>query len=326
MKHPPPLFVEVTRGSAVESRHAVHAVLMDGRGILTSVFGNPERPTFPRSCIKPLQSLALVETGAADAFNLSEAELALACASHSGEDKHTMAVAAWLDRLGLDESALECGAHAPYASSLLPPGVLCNNCSGKHAGMVTLSFFLKTPHMGYTYTGHPVQQAILSAVGDMCGVRINPLSCGIDGCSAPNPLLPLKNIARGFATFMNPQNLSPERTAACRRLFQAMLKHPDLVGGTGRLDTILMGAAKEKILSKTGAEGVYACVIPDKDTVIVLKAEDGAARASQAALYALLEKYRLAEIAVLDAIRPLALPPQKNWRGTETGMIKVTGV
>jgi len=323
MKHPPPLTVEVIRGPAVESRHAVHAVLMNGRGEITATFGDPKRPTFPRSSIKPLQALALVETGAADAFNLSEAELALACASHSGEEKHTAAVAGWLGRLGLDVTCLECGAHAPYAFPAAPPGILCNNCSGKHAGMVTLSVFMKTPHMGYTYTGHPAQQAILKTVGEMCGVKINPLSCGTDGCSAPNPLLPLKNIARGFAVFMNPHDLPPARAEACGRLFQAMIRHPDLVGGTGRLDTVLMGAANGKIMSKTGAEGVYACVVPEQDTALVLKAEDGSARASHMALYALLEKYRLAETSVLEAIRPVALPAQKNWRGLETGMIRV---
>jgi L-asparaginase II len=323
MKHPAPLFVEVTRGAAVESRHAVHAVLMDGRGEITSVFGDAQRPTYPRSCIKPLQSLALVESGAADHFNVSETELALACASHSGEEKHTSAIAGWLGRLGLDVGCLECGAHAPTAHPSSPPAVLCNNCSGKHTGMVTLSFFMKTPHMGYTYTGHPVQEKILKTVGEMCGVKINPLACGIDGCSAPNPLLPLKTIARGFAAFMNPQKLSTARTEACKRLFQAMIKHPDLVGGTGRLDTVLMTAANGKILTKTGTEGVYACLVPELDRVIVLKAEDGSSRASQAALYALLEKYRLADAAVLDAIRPIVLPPQKNWRGTETGAIKI---
>src|ERR1700722_699789 len=150
-----PLSVEVTRGPAVESRHAVHAVLMNGRGEITAAFGDPQRPTFPRSCIKPLQALALVESGAADAYGLSEAELALACASHSGEEKHTAAVAGWLGRLGFDDTALECGAHSPYASPAAPPAVLCNNCSGKHAGMVTLSLFMKASLTGYKNPFHP---------------------------------------------------------------------------------------------------------------------------------------------------------------------------
>ncbi len=318
-----PLIVEVTRGSAVESRHAVHAVVMDGRGDVVAAFGDADRPTFPRSAIKPLQSLALVESGAADAFGLSDAELALACASHSGEEKHTAAVGAWLARLGRDETVLECGAHAPYASPESPPAVLCNNCSGKHAGMVTLSMFLKKDPHGYTNFLHPVQQSIFKAMGEMCGSRIVPDICGIDGCSAPNPCLPMANIARGFVAFMTGHGLSQTRAAACRRLFAAMTAHPDLVGGTGRLDTVLMQAAQGKILSKTGAEGVYACVAPASDMVIVLKAEDGAKRAAEAALYALMDKFHIADDAVLEAIRPLALPVLKNWRGIETGVVRI---
>jgi L-asparaginase II len=322
MKHPP-LSVEVTRGPAVESRHAVHAVLMNGQGEIKEIFGDGKRPTFPRSCIKPLQALALVETGAAEAYGLSEAELAIACASHSGEEKHTSAVAVWLKRLGFDETILECGAHAPYASPGSPPSVLCNNCSGKHTGMVTLALSMKVPPAGYTQPTHPVQKMILKTVGEMCGVGITSASCGIDGCSAPNPLMPLESIAAGFAAFMKPEKLSPARAAACRRLFQAMTQRPDMVGGTGRLDTVLMNAAKGNILCKVGGEGVYACLVPEKDTVIALKAEDGALRAAQAALCALLEKYQLAEASVLDAIRPVALPVQKNWRGIEVGVIRV---
>jgi L-asparaginase II len=322
MKHPP-LSVEVTRDPAVESRHIVHAVLMNGRQEITAVYGDPRRPTFPRSCIKPLQAVALVESGAADAYALSEIEVALACASHSGEEKHTSAVTRWLQRLGLNDNVLECGAHAPYSSPASPPAVLCNNCSGKHAGMVTLSLYMKTQIAGYTNKAHPVQQKILQAVGEICGIDISPDSCGIDGCSAPNPLLPLENIASGFAAFMNPQHLSTARAAACRRLFQAMTKYPDFVGGTGRMDTVLMGAAKGRILCKVGGEGVYACIIPHMDTVIVLKAEDGASRAAQAVLYSLLEKFHLADADVLNAIRPIAIPVQKNWRGLEVGAIRV---
>jgi L-asparaginase II len=119
------------------------------------------------------------------------------------------------------------------------------------------------------------------------------------------------------------KNLPPARAQACARIFRAMTQHPDLVGGTGRLDTALMSAAKGKILSKTGAEGVYACIVPEKDRVLVLKAEDGAARAAQAAFCALLEKFHLAESSVLEAIRPIAMPVQKNWRGIEVGTIRV---
>lgn len=317
-----PIVIEITRGPAVESTHLVHAVLLDGDGRRKAVYGKAKRPTFPRSSIKPLQAIALVESGAASAFHLSDAEIALACASHSGEDRHTEAAAAWLARLGLDETALECGAHAPYSAPCQPATALRNNCSGKHSGMVTLALHLKAPLRGYTDPNHPVQRAILSVMGEMCGRELTPAVCGIDGCSAPNPVMPLENMARGFAKFMNPTKLSMMRGTACRHLYTAMMQHPELVGGTGRLDTVILQAAKGKIMCKIGGEGVYAAVIPEKDTVIALKAEDGHTRAAQAALYGLLEKHNLADDAVLQAAKPVALPVQKNWRGFEVGEIR----
>lgn len=317
-----PLVVEVTRGPAVESRHDVHAVLVNGKGEITASYGDPKHPTFPRSSIKALQAIALVETGAAASFGLSNAELALACASHGGEKRHILTAKKWLEKIGLDETALECGAHAPYSAPHTPATILANNCSGKHTGMVTLSLFMQENHKGYTKPDHPAQQKILSTVGEMCGVTITPHNCGIDGCSAPNPVMPLENLAKGFAAFMNPQGLSMARGAACRQLYQAMVENPGLVGGEGRLDTVLMEAAKGKIACKVGGEAVYACVIPEKDTAIAVKVQDGAIRAAYAALFALLEKHKLADDTVLDAIRSFCLPLQKNWRGLEVGIIR----
>ena len=313
---PSALTVEVTRGASVESRHFVHAVLMNGNEELQAVYGDAARLTFPRSTLKPLQTIALIESGAAEAYNLSDAEIALACASHSGEAQHVAAVAKWLKRLGLDETALECGAHSPYGEPGKAGTVLHNNCSGKHAGMLTLALFLKVPLKGYTNPEHPVQQEILKKISAMCGAELTPACCGIDGCSAPNPAMPLENMARGFAKLMQ------QKKPAHKRIFEAMTNYPQLIGGQERLDTILMQAAEGKILSKTGAEGSYIALIPEKDTIIALKAEDGAGRAAQAALYALLEKHGLANAKVLSAIRPLALPVLKNWRNIETGLIR----
>lgn len=318
-----PLIVEVTRGQAVESSHQVHAVVMNGLGETIAAYGNPRRLTYPRSSLKPLQALALVESGAAKEFGLSEAEIALACASHSGEDFHTSAVAAWLKRLGTDEKELECGAHAPYAAPCAPATVLCNNCSGKHTGMVTLARFLKVPPQGYTGTDHPVQKIILGVISDMCGEALTPADCGIDGCSAPNPAMPLQDLASGLARFMNPGSLSFARGAACRHIYEAMTAHPELVAGTGRLDTILMRAAKGKLLTKAGGEAVHIAVAPEQDAVVVLKTEDGAARAVQAALCGLLERHRLAPAEALDAARATAFPTLKNWRGLEVGVIRM---
>jgi L-asparaginase II len=312
-----PLTIEITRGFAIESTHQVHAVLVNGSGRALASYGDAERLTFPRSTLKPLQAIALVESGAADAFALSEEELALACASHTGEERHVAVVERWLSRLGLDASALECGAHPPYSAPSAPATPLHNNCSGKHAGMLTLALFLKAPIAGYTQPDHPVQHLILLTIGKMAGVALPPACCGIDGCSAPNPAMPLEALARGFATFMAGE------IPACQRLFKAMTTHPNLVGGTGRLDTVMMQAAGGTLLSKTGAEGTYIALSPAHDTALVLKAEDGSSRAAHAALFALLERHGLAAENVLDAIRSLCLPVLKNWRGLEIGLIRV---
>lgn len=318
-----PLIVDVTRGPAVESRHQVHAVIMDGTGNIKAQYGDASRPTFPRSAIKPLQAIALVESGAASAFGLSNAEIALACASHGGEEKHVSTAGRWLARIGLDETALECGAHAPYSAPNAAPCVLCNNCSGKHSGMVTLALHMNVPVQGYTNITHPAQARLLQAVGQICDTAISAESCGTDGCSAPNPMMPLRNMGLGFSRFMRPDGLGILRGTACRHLYQAMVEHPDLVAGTGRVDTVLMAAAKGEMMCKVGGEGVYACVIPRHDTVIALKVEDGAVRAAYAAIYALLEKYKLAAPEVLQAAHELAQPTLKNWRGIETGVIRV---
>ena len=176
---------------------------------------------------------------------------------------------------------------------------------------------------GYLDPAHPVQQMILSTLADLCGWPLGAAQCGIDGCSAPNPAMPLEALARGFAAFMRADRAGLHRGSACRQIYHAMTEHPVHVGGSkNRLDTVLMQAAKGLIMSKTGAEGCYIAVIPEKDTVIALKAEDGAGRAAQAALYTLLERHSLAAQDVLDAIRPLCLPDLKNWQGTVTGHIR----
>ena len=317
---PSPLAVHLTRGGKIESTHRIHAAVMHGGGDIAAAYGDAHRLIFPRSALKPLQTVALVESGAAGSMNVSDAEIALACASHSGEELHTTAVGAWLARIGFTEEHLGCGAHAPYADGCKPAAALANNCSGKHTGMLTLAKFMDAPIDGYLDTAHPVQQMMLSTIADLCGTPLTPCDCGIDGCSAPNPAMPLSALARGFASFMRADRAGFRRGTACRQIYQAMVEHPVHVGGSkNRLDTVLMQAAQGQILSKTGAEGCYIAVIPAKDTVIALKAEDGATRAAQAALYALLDMHKLATPDMLTAIEPLCLPKLRNWRGTEVG-------
>jgi L-asparaginase II len=316
-----PFRIELTRGPAVESSHMVHALLLDGDGKTVAAHGDAERLTFPRSSLKPLQAVALLESGGGD--DISDAEVALACASHSGEEKHTTAVAAWLSRMGMTENTLECGPHSPYIAPSRAPSILCNNCSGKHTGMLALCRHMKVPAAGYIKPDHPAQARILATVAEFCETDIRPGTCGTDGCSAPNPVMPLSHFARGIAKFLRTDKMSDARSAACNRIMVSMMGHPQLVAGTGRLDTILMQAAKGMVVAKGGGEGLYAAIIPAKDRVMVLKAEDGAVRAVQGGVYAMLEKYHLVGDDTLQAIRPTALPVQKNWRGIEVGHIRI---
>lgn len=290
-----PIAVVVRRGERIESEHRVAFAVADAEGRLLENAGDVERLVYPRSAVKPLQALALVESGAADRYAITEQELALACASHSGEPEHVALVRAWLARLGLDPSALECGAHPPQhgpsAERLIAarrrPEAVHNNCSGKHAGMITVACHLGAAVAGYSRADHPVQRLIAGVLCEMTGLADLPAPA-VDGCGVPTYPLPLARLATAMARFGHATaGLPKARTAACARLGAAMTAYPRLVAGTGRLCSEIMAAAPD-IVVKGGAEGVYAAGLTKRGLGLALKVEDGAARAAQVALLALL--------------------------------------
>jgi L-asparaginase II len=306
-----PVLVEVTRGGAVESRHRGAFAVVDTEGRVLLSAGAVETPVFPRSTIKPLQALALLESGAADAFGLSEAELALACASHNGEPDHVATVTAWLDRLGLDAGDLECGGHAPKhagsAQALAAAGQTADarhdNCSGKHAGFLTLARQLGAPAHGYVDFAHPVQQRVLGVLEQMTGLDdLTTQPRGIDGCGIPTIALPLGNLALALARFAQPDDQPERRQHACRRLLQAVANQPRMIAGTHRLDTAIAQELGTRCLAKTGAEGVHGAVLPELGLGVALKIDDGAGRAAEVALMRILRRLR-----VLDDSPELAL-------------------
>lgn len=311
---------EIFRGEFLESVHFGHAVIARANGEIVEVFGDAEQIILPRSSIKMMQALPLVESGAAD--GLSAEQLALACASHSGETRHVERVTAWLGDLGLDEHALCCGPQASQDEELrhamirerLSPTRAHNNCSGKHAGFLTLTKYLgATPD--YIDPEHSVQKAVKAAIEDTCG-EDSP-GFGIDGCSAPNYAVSLAGFARGLARFASKDVDSPRQKAASM-IREAMMMYPGMVAGKGRACTELMQAAPKKFAVKTGAEGVYAAIIPELEMGIALKISDGATRAAEVAIASLLVR-----VGVLDAKHPTAARylarPIKNWDGLETG-------
>ncbi len=321
--------MHVLRGATVESRHRASLAVVDRHGRVIASAGDCAMPVFPRSAIKPLQSLPVVESGAADRFAFTDAQLALSCASHGGEPAHTAAAADMLARAGLAPRDLECGAHLPYhvptQHALIrageAPTALHNNCSGKHAGMLATAAHLGEKTRGYIQPDHPVQQRIVRVFEDMCGLDLATAPRGIDGCSLPQIAIPLTALALGIARFGDPADLPPARAAACRRLAAALIAHPLMIAGTGRFCTAVMEIAAGKAIVKTGAEGMYMAAIPAKGLGIAIKVEDGAARAAEVALATVLARYADFDAAQRERLDALANPPLTNAAGLHIGRI-----
>jgi L-asparaginase II len=318
-----PVLVELTRGETVESVHRGAIAISDARGKVVFALGDITHPVYPRSSLKPIQALPLLESGAAEAFHVSDEEIALACASHSGEPMHTERVAAWLARIGLGEQDLACGTHPvryePVAEEMIrrgeKPTRIHNNCSGKHTGFLAVARHWNIATAGYEKHDHPVQQAVAKATRELAGIS-GELPWGIDGCAAPNFAIPLDSFARALAQFADPQSLSPERTKAVRRIVSGMIAYPELVAGTGRVCTTLMRAAGGRAAVKTGAEGVFAAIVPEMGLGVALKIDDGAGRAAEAAITFLLDRMGLVNH---DAVCDLIRAPLRNTRGEVTG-------
>lgn len=327
MTHPVPM-VEIWRGPVIESLHAGHAVICDETGRITRAWGNPDQVVYPRSSAKMIQALPLVENGAADAKALTTEQLALACASHSAAAAHTVRVSAWLDHLGLAEPDLRCGPQEPEdipaRDALIRAGEspcqIHNNCSGKHCGFLTLN-----QHLGggpdYIEIDHPVQRACLAAFEEVTDLA-SP-GWGVDGCSAPNFLTTLHGMARAMAVFAAAREGQGTRASAAARLRDAMIAHPELVAGESRACTLLMRACTEPVALKTGADGFFIAILPRRKLGVALKIADGASRASESAIAALLVR-----LGVLEREHPAAKrflnPVILSRRGIEAGRITPT--
>ncbi len=316
--------VEVWRGGLPESRHRGHAVICDAAGAVLASWGDPDAVIFPRSSCKMLQALPLVESGAAD--GLGSEQLALACASHQGSAMHVERVGRWLADMGLSDADLRCGIQVPPDETerkrLIVAGEapcqLHNNCSGKHAGFLTLNRRLGGGSE-YVEIDHPVQQAVRAAFEEMCGAE-SP-GWGVDGCSAPNFATTVHGLARAMARMADPRGLGPVREGAARRLVAAMVAHPLLVAGEGRACSELMAAMDGAVAVKTGAEAVFVAILPGRGLGVALKIEDGATRGSECAIVAL-----LARLGAIAADHPAAArrlnPAITSRRGIPAGFIR----
>lgn len=322
-----PYHVQIRRNNAVESVHDVDIAIVDGDGHVILSCGDAERVVFPRSAMKPLQAIALVEQMIADQGEmLAPQQMALICASHNAEDLHVDAVNAMLADMGLDHSHLSCGAHwslnqdvsIDQARRMDHPTKAHNNCSGKHAGMVKLAQLINAPIENYATLNHPAQQRILGVLEAMTGTDLMQYPHGIDGCGAPAVSGPLGHWARGFALFADPASLPEKRQQAIALIRQGIASTPLMIAGTGRACSAVAETYGERITVKTGAEGVFAAAFNDLGLGMMLKARDGHKRAAEFALGAVIHALGYDSHERLD---PFFKPVLRNWAGDITGDI-----
>ena len=334
-----PILVQALRGDVVESFHRGALAVVNDRGHVMLSLGDVQRPIFPRSAVKVLQALPLITSGAADALGLSDAELALACASHGGEEQHVRTAASMLAKAGVDVGALECGTHWPSHDASLKalarrgqePTALNNNCSGKHAGFICVGCLisglkgaaLRDFVQGYVEPQHPVMQTITQSLAQATDCDLSAAPRGTDGCSIPTFGIPLKQLALAFARVGTGQGLSGDQALAAQRLRRAVAREPGMVAGTGRLDTRLMERLGERLFCKVGAEGVYCAAFPERGWGVAIKMDDGnTARAVEivmARLCCALLELQADELDWLASLHHLQL---RNWQGRLVGHLQ----
>lgn len=336
------MFVEQRRGGVVESRHRVHAAVVDADDRLVAHAGEPEFVTFWRSAAKPFQAMALVADGAADRFGITREELALTCASHSSEAGQVQLVRDYLARIGCSERDLMCGAHPPISETVAKDyqtrGVrltpVYSNCSGKHTGMLALARHHGWPTENYIRADHPVQRRCLAEVSRWTGVPESQIGVGVDGCGVACFALPVRAMARAYAKLGSgtwgvvpsdgerasdsPGKVPPPTPHS--RIVEAMLRHPELIAGEGRPCTEMMRAHPGRVITKVGADGVYSACLVRERLGVTLKIEDGYGPASALALAAILE-----ELGLRPQPASLRVKTTVNSRGETVGELRVTG-
>ncbi len=335
-----PTLVDVLRGSAVESSHRGALAIVDAGGAVHTALGDIDRPIFPRSAVKVLQALPLVESGAADRFGLNDEELALACASHGGEVRHAQTAARMLAKAGVDVAALECGTHWPYNDGAIKalaaagelPSALHNNCSGKHSGFVCLGCMLAGGQdrrdfvSGYLQPQHPVMREVTASLQAATDWDLANTPVGTDGCSIPTYAIPLRNLALAFARVGTGVGLRAGRAAAARRLRAAVASAPFMVAGSGRFDTRVMERLGDRVFCKVGAEGVYCAAVPELGLGVALKMDDGnTARACEVVMAVVIERLLALDEADAAFMASLSHPVLRNWNGIEVGGLRPSG-
>lgn len=331
--------VEVTRGEVVESIHYGAFAVVDSQGKVLGHKGNPLLMTYPRSSMKPFQVLPFIERNGAEAYDLTEQEIAIMCASHAGTDLHRDVLLGIHQKIGLSESDLACGVHWPGDAETRnamikagkEPTALRHNCSGKHTGMLAHACLRDLQKKGYLDPQHPVQITIRETLVEMVGMNPDEMPLGIDGCSAPVYGIPLQNMAHAVALMAEPLNLNQDRQLACHKISAAMMAHPMMVAGPGKFDTELMTVAKGKVFCKTGAEGYYVVgVMPGSigqnspGVGIAIKISDGdhTGRARASVTLTILSALGVLIEEDIENLASFGNVLVKNWRELVVGEIR----
>jgi len=314
----------------VESRHRGAIAIVDSLGSLVLGIGAVGVEIFPRSAIKPLQALLLIESGAADRFDIIPEEIALACASHTAEPRHVSLVERWLTKIGCSAADLECGAEPPRTPESFrdmlregrKPTPLHNNCSGKHAGFLTVAKHLGVSTRGYIEFGHPVQQYLRKILSEVFETDLERAPRGTDGCGIPVLAARLDRLAHGMARLADPSRELSKRQAAMVRIGKAMAAHPFLVAGSGRFTTVLTEVTKDRVFMKGGAEGVFCAALPQQKLGIAIKIDDGAGSAAEVAMGAMLRRFGTISEAEAANLAGVLEPKVFNWARAAVGQIR----
>ena len=321
------LDIEATRGDLVESRHRVHAAVVDATDRLVGAARDASGITHWRSCAKPFQIMPLLVDGGFDRLGWGDDELALGCASHGGEPEHVALAASMLSDIGLEEGDLACGPHEPLAPRGLKlmrdAGIratrLHNNCSGKHAAMLGRAFTAGWPSQGYESQEHAVQQSISDTIVQWTGIRSGQLVRAVDGCGTVVFGLPLESMARAYARLGTAASRGDEVPS---QIVDAIRTRPFLFGGTDRFDSVLIDETNGSVISKVGAEGVHSALVVEEGIGVAVKVEDGAQRAQYPALLRLLQVLGALPERLPSRLEDFMSRPVRNTRGVVVGQVR----
>jgi len=319
--------VEVTRSNFTESVHHGVAVLINSSGEVLREWGNSDILIYPRSALKPIQSLNLYKDGVAEALNLSDDFIALTTASHHAENIHQKMINNWLKKINLKEKHLSCGpswpwnikdqfkAHTKYKIKRR----IFHNCSGKHCGHLAVSKYKNLPIKNYQNKNHPIQKDLIKLIEDLSKYKIKNI--GVDGCTLPNPLIPLKKFAFAAAQLADYKKLN-EHSAIAKRIFDSCVKFPEIAGGSKSVNSILTKLSKRRAFVKNGAEGVFVAIIPEKKSALAVKIIDGTARAAEVAIAGLISQLKIINYDKIEKIKKRSV---KNSAGQIIGHMKWIG-